>query len=329
MADRVIAVESEEEEEHLERTIDIDESPDHEQQDLFGGGSDAPEKNERTEAEEYTERVQNRINKLTYDREEAKRNENTAIDMGRSLASENEVLKRRLVGMDSGYVSEAEERIKSQKEQAKLAYRSAIEAEDVDSQVAAQEIIAKLTIDEERVKAAKRRVESQSAQEAVAPQYVPPQQSAQPPPPTIEPIVPVEPSEKAIGWAAKNAWFGKDERKTKFVMQEHEHMVRQEGFDPDSDTYYDELEFRVGRAFPDANAESTGAPQQNGRKSPRAVAPVGSSQRPASKKTSVKLNEREIAMAKKLCPSTNSKDIEDFIKSYAREKAALEAQREV
>jgi len=320
MADRVIAVESEEEEENLERTVDIDESPDAEQQDLFEEGSDTPAKKEKTEAEEYTERVQNRINKLTYDREEAKRNENTAIDMGRSLASENENLKRRLVGMDSGYVSEAEERIKSQKEQAKLAYRSAIEAEDVDAQVAAQEMISKLTIDEERVKAAKRRVESESDQEAVAPQYIPPQQPAQPPTP---------PSEKAVSWAAKNAWFGTDERKTRFVMQEHSYMVSQEGFDPDSDTYYDELDFRVGRAFPDANAESTGAPQQNGRKSPRAVAPVGSSQRPASKKTSVKLNEREIAMAKKLCPSTNPKDIEDFIKSYAKEKAALEAQREV
>ena len=328
MADRVIAVEPEEEEEEesLELTVDIDESSGAEQQDLFGDGPDAPVEKEKTEAEEYTERVQNRINKLTYDREEAKRNESTAMDVGRSLASENETLKKRLSGMDSGYVLEAEERIKSQKEQAKLAYRSAIEAEDVDAQIAAQEMISKLTIDEERVKAAKRRVEYSSEQEAVASQYIPPQQYIPQPPP---PPPPTPPSEKAVSWAAKNAWFGSDERKTRFIMQEHEYMVSQEGFDPDSNTYYDELDFRVGRAFPDANAESIGAPQRNGRKSPRAVAPVSSSQRSASKKTSVKLNEREIAMARKLCPSPKPKDIEDFIKSYAREKAALEAQREV
>ena len=328
MADRVIAVEPEEEEEEsLELTVDIDESSGAEQQDLFGDAPDVPVEKEKTEAEEYTERVQNRINKLTYDREEAKRNESTAMDVGRSLASENETLKKRLSGMDSGYVLEAEERIKSQKEQAKLAYRSAIEAEDVDAQIAAQEMISKLTIDEERVKAAKRRVEYSSEQEAVASQHIPPQQYA--PPPTPPPPPPPAPSEKAVSWAAKNAWFGADERKTRFIMQEHEYMVSQEGFDPDSNTYYDELDFRVGRAFPDANAESVGAPQRNGRKSPRAVAPVGSSQRSASKKTSVKLNEREIAMARKLCPSPKPKDIEDFIKSYAREKAALEAQREV
>ena len=277
----------------------------------------------KSEEEEYSEKVQARINRLVYDREEAKRNEATAIDMGRAAIQESEQLKQRISGMDSGFISEAEERVKSQKAQAATALKSAIEDDDVDGQVAAQEMISRLTFDEERVKVAKRQVESRPVQQQQQQQQHQQQQQQQ------QPQAP-PPSERAISWAAQNPWFGNDGPMTQYAMAQDRRLVDTEGVAPDSDEYYNKLESSLRGAFPSAFDASAGnGAATSPRRPSRAVAPVGESRRPAgSTPKVVRLNEREMVIAKKFCPSTDPKVLEKFIKSYAQHKADIAARGE-
>lgn len=290
----------------------------------------ADEEKEETageEVEEYSKRVQQRIDTIVTQRNNAKESESLAIEMGRSALAENVALKERLRGMDSGYVGEAEERIKSQMEQARQSFRVAVEAEDVEGQLAANEMLSRLGRDEDRVLAAKRRMEVTKDQEQNAPQYPQQQQQYQPPTP--------QPSEKAIEWAANNKWFGSDKPMTDRAYQIDKKLIEMEGVDPRTDEYYIKLDRELSEAFPSfygtdvGNGGSEEENQRLGRKSSRAVAPVGSSRRPVGGKLKVvKLNEREMAMARKFCPSTDHQALDDFIKSYAKEKAIIAARDE-
>lgn len=272
-----------------------------------------------SEAEQYSIKVQERIDALVRQRGEAQKNEAIAIEMGQYAIAENTELKKRIEGVDSGYVSEAEERVKSQIAQTEQAFKVAIENEDVDGQLAATRMLTKLGVDEERVKIAKRRISNKPPVQDIPP---PQQQQYQPPPPVA--------SDRAIEWADSNKWFSNDVPMTEAAYAFDNQLIS-EGVDPNSEEYYTKLDGRLMEAFPSFYGANTrnGANEGSGRKPSRAVAPVGSPRRPAgTKPRTVTLNERELVMAKKLCPSTDPKVLDNFIKRYAKEKAALVVERE-
>jgi|TARA_R100001460_G_scaffold39474_1_gene74256 hypothetical protein len=62
-----------------------------------------------------------------------------------------------------------------------------------------------------------------------------------------------KPSSKATAWAENNSWFqSKDHiEMTAYTYGVHDKMVRQEGIDPESDEYYEELDKRVQSRFPE------------------------------------------------------------------------------
>ena len=197
-------------------------------------------KEEKDELKEYSEGVQKRIAKLTRKMREAERQKEEALAYAQSVKNENDKMEGRLSKIDNSYVSEFESRVKTSMAAAKLALKNAIESQDVEAQIAAQQQLAALTMDEARLNSIKaaneNKPKAEEKQVNINPQqYQQPQQQADP---------------KAEEWAAKNSWFGNDSAMTYATFDIHKTLVEREGYDPKSDEYYAEVDKRMRVEFP-------------------------------------------------------------------------------
>ena len=239
----------------------------------------------KDELKEYSDGVQKRIAKLTRKMREAERQKEEAIAFAESAKRDKEAMEGRLSKLDKNYVSEFESRVKTNLAAAKLALKNAIESQNVEAQVAAQEQIANLTVDAARLSSMKNREEPKKEKEVnITPQRSNTQPAATDP--------------RAEEWAAKNSWFGNDSAMTYTAFDIHKKLVEEEGFDPKTDEYYTEVDKRIRLEFPhkvDKVAETTterAKPAQN----------VASAKRSAStgRKKTVKLTSSQVAIAKRL-----------------------------
>ena len=245
----------------------------------------AVEAKEDDELEQYSESVQKRINRLTRKMREAERREQEAMAFAQGVKNENDSLRNKVKTLDSNYSSEYEGRVTSQLDAAKRAFREAYEAGDADKMAEAQQLMSKITIDQERLRVYRQQAE----QEVETPQEAPKQQqqAAQ---------QPVAPDPKAQAWAERNEWFGTDERMTTAAFITHRELVDDEQFDPSSDEYYDELDKRMRRDFPHkfaAKTESKPAAQP-------AQTVAGASRKPTTGRKSVKLTNSQVEIARRL-----------------------------
>jgi predicted phage tail protein len=240
-------------------------------------------KEEKDELKEYSEGVQRRIAKLTRKMREAERQREEAIAFAEASKKEKEEIQGRLSKLDKTYVSEFEGRVKTSLAAAKLALKNAIDSQDVDAQVAAQEQIANLTVDAARLNAMKVAEVEKPKEVNVTPQR---QQTT----PQSDP--------KAEMWATKNPWFGNDTAMTYTAFDLHKKLVEEEGYDPKSDEYYNEIDKRIRVEFPhkfdkvEDNSTERVKPTQN----------VASAKRSAStgRRKTVKLTPSQVAIAKRL-----------------------------
>ena len=237
----------------------------------------------KDEVQEYSEGVQKRIAKLTRKMREAERQKEEAVAYADAVNKQKNELEGRLSTLDKSYTSEFETRVKTNMVAAKQALKTAIESQDVEGQIAAQEQIANLTMDAARLNAMKVAAESKPKEVNVTPQQT--KQSAQ-----TDPM--------AEAWAAENSWFGNDSAMTYTAFDIHKQLVEKEGYDPKSKEYYDEVDKRIRVEFPhkfdkiEGNTTERTKPVQN----------VASAKRSASTKgrKTVKLTPSQVAIAKRL-----------------------------
>lgn len=239
------------------------------------------------ELEDYSAGVQKRIKNLTHKYREAERQQEEATRVAQQLLQENQQLKGRMQKLDSGYLTEYGARIESQIGSARKAYKEAYESGDTDAMIEAQEALARATNEKDRYDLAKRRADQQQAQ----PQQ--PQQSYQQP--QQQQPQQAKPDPRAQSWAEKNDWFGQDEVMTYAAFGIHRKLVEEEGFDPQSDEYYNEIDRRMRSEFPNKFAG-----QKSSRKSQVASAASSASRTSKQGRRSVKLSPSQIAIAKKL-----------------------------
>ena len=245
-------------------------------------------KEDSDELKEYSDGVQKRIAKLTRKMREAERQREEAVQYAQSIKNKNDEMEGRLSKMDSSYVSEFETRVKTGLAAAKLALKNAIESQDVEAQIAAQQQLASLTMDEARVNSIKvaneNRPKASERQVNINPQQQRmPQQQSDP---------------KAEDWASRNSWFGNDSAMTYTAFDIHKTLVEKEGFDPQSQEYYTEVDKRIRLEFPhkfdkvDDTSTERAKPAQN----------VASARRSAStgRKKTVRLTPSQVAIAKRL-----------------------------
>ena len=238
----------------------------------------------KDEVQEYSEGVQKRIAKLTRKMREAERQKEEAVAFADAVNKQKNELEGRLSNLDKSYTSEFETRVKNSMVAAKQALKTAIESQDVEGQIAAQEQIANLTMDAARLNAMKVASESKPKEVNVTPQQTKPTTQSDP---------------MAEAWASDNPWFGNDSAMTYTAFDIHKQLVEKEGFDPKSREYYAEVDKRIRVEFPhkfdkiEDNTTERAKPVQN----------VASAKRSASTskgRKTVKLTPSQVAIAKRL-----------------------------
>ena len=244
-------------------------------------------KEEAKELEEYGEGVKKRIAKLTKRMRESERQRDEATRYARTVIGEQRTLKERLTKLDTGYVSEMENRITSGLEAAKGKLTTARESGNINDEVDAQKAIAKLGYEEARLAEMKINQEAKKPQEKrELNQQTNVQQDPQRP----------KPDARATAWAGKNQWFGSDNAMTYTAFDMHKKLVEEEGYDPQSEDYYGELDRRIKLEFPHKFGnvtEQTTKPTQTVASATRNV------KRGTGRKT-VTLTSSQVAIAKKL-----------------------------
>ena len=228
--------------------------------------------------------TQKRISRLTKKMREAERREQEAIKYAQAVQGESQDLKSRMSNLDNNYVAEYTSRVNTQIDQAEATLTRAIEIGDSKATVEAQRQLTSLAIQQDRAAQAKMQSDRQQQQAAAAQQH----QARQPMPAQQ----PKRPDAKAESWALRNSWFGQDEAMTYAAFGIHKKLVEEEGFDPQSEDYYTELDNRVLDKFGNGSSSPNKRPAQT---------VIGASRTPSGRSNrKVRLTPSQVAIAKKL-----------------------------
>ena len=198
------------------------------------------------ELEEYSAGVKKRIDKLTRKMREAERREQAAVDYAKQVKDENDKIRSSNIVQNDSMLVEREKALANQKEFAKRAMEAAVHAQDVEKQVAAQQEIARLTIEDERLKVSKAKALQRKAEIEKAP-VEDINQAIDKQPQTQQSQQQADP--KAVAWAEKNEWFGNDNAMTYTAYDIHTQLMK-EGIDARDDEYYTEIDKRIRKEFP-------------------------------------------------------------------------------
>jgi hypothetical protein len=239
----------------------------------------------KKELEDYSDGVQKRIAKLTKKWREAERQKEAAVEWAQKVKAEQESLQSRLKTIEPNYVTAMEGRVISGLQAAQAQLSRAREAGDIAAEVEAQKMIARLGVEEARVANLKKKAETAPKETVKTPtldQAIAPKTTVSDP--------------KAEEWAEKNPWFGTDNAMTYTAFDLHKKLTEEEGFDAQSDEYYNEIDKRMKLDFPHkfGNTESTVTTKPT-----QTVASAKRSVNSKSQKT-VRLTPSQVTIAKKL-----------------------------
>ena len=239
------------------------------------------------EMDQYSDKVKKRIDKLTFKVREAEREREAALQYAQSVQQQLNESKKKTYDIDKGYMSESEVRNKMASDLAKENLIRAREAGDYTKEEEARQALTKLDLEAERIRVTKQKKEQEyeafQKEMESQPQAQIPQQNLR------------QPSQKALDWAAENTWFQKDQDMTDYAQRIHRGLVA-EGFDTESDNYYNELTQRVKLKFPESFNDS-----DQTTRSAKIAQPVASANRSATTgRKSVRLSPSQVKIAHKL-----------------------------
>ena len=287
-----------------EETINVEKTSEDDNQsvDTSAQSNEQPavqESEQKKELDEYSEGVNKRIAKLTRRMREAERQKEEAIQYAQSVNQQAQQQKAQYDQLGAGYTKELEQKVIAGMAAAQSKLKQAIADGDPQAQVDAQRVISQMAMEEARLKQIKQQQEVQAQRMQRAPQQ-PRENYAQMAQgmPTQEDIYQaaqqIDP--KAEQWSSKNPWFGTDNAMTYTAFDIHRQLVEDEGFDPQSNEYYSEVDKRIRVAFPHKFANNeVSTPEQP-------VQNVASAKRPAAKgrRKTVKLTPSQVAISKRL-----------------------------
>ena len=242
----------------------------------------------KEELETYSKDVQRRIAKLTKKWREAQRQADEALEFAKSQKKQKEDLQKKYSSVEQAGVKDREERIKSGLQAAAAKLAAAKEAGDLAAEVEANKEIARLGYEEARLveaKAMQEQLAKTESKEQEIPKVSPQQKSVADP--------------KAEAWGSKNRWFGTDTAMTYTAFDLHKKLVEEEGFDPQSDDYYAEIDKRIRLEFPHKFDNTDDKVQKDTTKPAQIVASAKRSVNNSGRKT-IRLTPSEVAIAKKL-----------------------------
>jgi len=196
---------------------------------------------EKDELKDYSEGVQKRIAKLTKKWREAERQKDEALSYAQRVMRDKTVTEAKLKKIEPNFLSVSEESITTGIEAAKAQLGAAREAQDLGAEATAMAKISELGYKQAKLTETK---EAQAAFEK--------QQAEKKPEPTLGRQMAAKgtPDPKAEAWSDKNPWFGQDTAMTYTAFDLHAKLVDQQGFDPSSDEYYEEIDKQIRLEFP-------------------------------------------------------------------------------
>ena len=249
-----------------------------------------------SEHEEYSSGVKKRINDLTKKWREEERQKEAAIKFAESVKKKNDTLQKQFTSLDDTYIEEVAQRVDATELALKRVLTEAHQKQDFEAVAEAQAKLAENAVHKQRVVSAKSKKQTEPVEQNVT-QEAPPQvqQQVQQTP---------QPSEKALQWAQRNQWFGqgegKDQAMTYATWGIHTTLVN-EGMNPESDEYYNEIDTRLKGYFPDKIGQPNSTSSTTNNRVAQTVA--GTTNARSGGKTgrrTVKLTPSQVTIAKKL-----------------------------
>lgn len=258
-----------------------------------------PEEVTDEELENYSDKVKKRIQHFSkgyHDerraKEQALREREELERFAKVLVDENQKLKGSVDKGHNALIESAKVQVQNELASARQKYKTAYDSGDTDAIIAAQEALNSAQMRMDKVNNLKPRAATtedtalQTKSNNVQQQQKPPAQQPQ-----------VARDEKAEAWRAENTWFGSDDEMTAYALGYHSKLVK-EGADPRSDEYYEKLNARMRKLFPenfDEDIDDAPEPQKV-KKAANVVAPATRSTAPIK----VRLSDTQVALAKKL-----------------------------
>ena len=263
------------------------------------------ENKDKSEVEKKAAYAQNRINKAVAQAKDFQRRELMAVQYAKQLEEENQKLKATKQSFEKNMFDSRKSETDSAIELAKQAHKQAVEANDAEAIARATELLSTAIAEKKYIEASEQRSQFEADYDQAVTQEV---ESPLQEPQQVQEYA--EPSPKAQAWANKNSWFGQDRVATTVALTIHEQLAS-EGFDLNSDEYYNELDNRLRSEIPnkfDNNVEATKPVQTVA--SPSRTTSTG--RKPSNR---VELSPSEQRLAKRLGVS---------FKDYAIQKARLQ-----
>ena len=279
-----VNLEQETKQEEPKETLQVEETEPKQEIEVKEETKEEETEDKKKELEDYSDGVQKRIAKLTKKWREAERQKEAALEYAKGVKAQQESLQSKLKTIEPNYVSAMEGRVTSGLQAAQAALAKAREAGDIGAEVEAQKMIARLGVEEARVANLKKKAELEPKETVKTPtldQAIAPRTA--------------EPDPKAEAWAEKNPWFGQDSAMTYTAFDLHKKLTEEEGFDPNTDEYYAEVDKRMRLDFPH---KFDNTDQKESTKPTQTVASATRSVKPG--RQTVRLTSSQVAIAKKL-----------------------------
>ena len=273
------------------------------------------------ELDNYTKTVSKRINKKNQQIKAAEERAAQLEQMVRQQQAQISALAQNQQAQQATVLQKEEEALQAKELQADELYKKAVESGDAGLMSKADSLKSDISIQKEKIRLAKNRQQQAPQEQVVDQSYY--QQPAMP----QQQAPQQEPTPEALDWYEKNQWYGKDEEATQFAFFQHNMLVA-EGYEADSDEYYEALNQRIKRVYPNLSSTGGGDGQNETQPSVQRVASasVGSRQQTRSNsKNGVTFSASEVERLRGLKPHNMSE--QDWLKRVAAEKQKI-AQRE-
>jgi hypothetical protein len=297
--------------------------------DPIEGEAQAAAPEEGDELERYTKSVSKRINKLNQKTRAAEDRARQLEQLAMQKEQELEQYRQYTIQQQQTVIDSEEEKLKAQESQVDDIFRKAVESGDADLMSKADTLKNDLAIKKEKLRVAKARQQPVQQETQPQEQYQPYQEQAYQQPAAQQPEP--EPTEEALSWHEKNKWYGDKENEenlqaTQFAYFTHFNLLN-EGYEPDSDEYYQALDSRVGKVYPNlqtsADDGSGQVEQTRERPAVQRVAPAssGGRQQTRGNQNGVRFTKSELERLRGLKPHNMTEQA--WLERVAKEKQKI------
>ena len=246
-----------------------------------------PKKEEPKELEGIdTKGAQKRIRQLVKQRKEKEEEVARLIRQNEELSNRVKKQEKDFYEIGKLNLTANEKQIKDKLDLARTAYATAHDEGDSAKILKAQEALNEAQVDLKNIQSTKNNFKEPEVQQQSVQQQV---QQPQP-----------QPDPKAQEWAAQNEWFGQDRIMTASALA-IDTELKEEGYDPTSSEFYEEINNRLQETFPHkfkVNKEETKEVRKQETSETAQVVAGGTRSTPSSK-NKVKLTKEDVRLANK------------------------------